>query len=93
LERSFAPHKTRFARKGLNLQGFATLRVGKKNVLVLDLEVRTNLFEKIPTLFGIFFGSDNFGLFAYFYEPSGKFESTIFFTQKCSICLSKLVFD
>jgi len=30
LERSFAPHKSRFARKGLNLQGFATLRVGKK---------------------------------------------------------------
>ena len=30
LERSFAPHMSRFARKVLNLQGFATLRVGKK---------------------------------------------------------------
>ncbi len=30
LERSFAPRKSRFARKRLNLQGFATLRVGKK---------------------------------------------------------------
>jgi len=33
-----------------------------------NAEVRTNLFEKIPTLFGIFLQSDNFGLFYGIYE-------------------------
>ena len=32
-EQSKALHKSRFARKGLNLKAFATLRVGKKKVL------------------------------------------------------------
>ena len=50
------------------VQDFPSVFEIKIQSLLGNLEVRTNLFEKIPNSFGIFFSGDNFGFFAGLYK-------------------------
>ncbi|MEX0650395.1 MAG: hypothetical protein WD200_05345 [Candidatus Andersenbacteria bacterium] len=54
----------------------------QKQRAVGNAEVRTNLFEKIPSHDGIFLLSVFFGLVGFFYEVYGKFEPIIALSPK-----------